>query len=176
MNLKMSTIPSDFEPQANSSNYLRLTPGKHRIRILSGATAGYVWWIDTPDGGRKPERIPLTKNPPIEYAETLKKFLAFPVYNYEIGGVQIWEVSQSSIQRELKSLERDTDWGDLQTYDLEIERTGQDKLSTKYRVTPKPKALLSKEIEEAIKLPNLDALYEGKDPFTSEDVKEDLPF
>lgn len=165
-----NTIPSGFEPQSSTSNYLRLVPGKHRIRILSGAIAGWVFWEDTPDGGRKPTRLPLEQNPPVEQAETVKKFLAFPIWNYEFSHVQIWEVTQSTIQRELKAYEKDADWGNLQDYDLEIERTGNDKNNTKYRVSPKPKSALSEEIEGQIKLPNMDALYESKDPFANEEV------
>jgi predicted secreted protein len=55
----MGAIPTDFEPSAGSSNYLKLTAGKHRIRILSDAIAGYSWWIETPEGGKKPQRIRL---------------------------------------------------------------------------------------------------------------------
>lgn len=167
-----NTIPDGFEPQSTTSNYLRLTPGKHRIRILSGAIAGWIYWEDTPDGGRKPTRLPLEENPPVEHAETLKKFLAFPIWNYEVGHVQIWEITQATIQRELKAYEKDVDWGNLVDYDLEIERTGNDKNNTKYRVSPKPKAVLDKEIEDKIALPNMDALYEGKDPWANEDITD----
>ena len=168
-----STIPDSFEPQSAQSNYLRLTPGKHRIRILSGAIAGWVFWEDTPEGGRRPTRLPLDQNPPVEQAETIKKFLAFPVWNYELGRVQVWEVTQATIQRELKAYEKDADWGNLQEYDLEITREGNDKNTTKYRVSPKPKNPLGKDLEEQIELPRMDALYKGADPFATEDVSEE---
>lgn len=163
----MSTIPSDFEPQSISSNYLRLTPGKHRIRVLSGALAGYSWWEDTPEGGSRPKRIPMDGRPPVEYAESVKKFLAFPIYNYEVKKVQVWEITQTSIQKELKALEADSDWQNLIDFDLEIERTGQDKNTTRYRITPKPKTEMSEEVQKAAEggLPVLDALYKGADPF-----------
>ena len=166
----INTIPDKFEPQSAQSNYLRLIPGSHRIRILSSAIAGWVFWEDTPDGGRKPTRLPLEENPPVEQAETVKKFLAFPVWNYEFSRVQIWEVTQATIQRELKAYEKDSEWGNLMDYDLSIERTGNDKNNTKYRVSPKPKSELSEEIVKQIVLPNMDALYEGKDPFANEEV------
>lgn len=163
-----STIPSDFEPNSGTSNYLRLLQGKHRIRILSGAVAGYVWWTDSEDGGRKPHRIPMDGKPPVEFAESLRRFIAFPIWNYELNRVQIWEITQNSIQKELKAYEADKDWGSLLEYDLEIERTGNDKLNTRYRVSPKPKAPLDKDIESKIEgLPVMDALYDGSDPFTA---------
>ena len=157
-----STIPDNFEPQSKNSNYLRLTPGSHRIRVLSDALAGYEWWEDTDAGGRTPKRIPLDGHPPVEFAEDVKKFLAFVVWNYEIERLQVLEITQSSIQKELKALEKDKEWKDLKTFDILIERTGVDKNTTKYRVSPKPHSELSKEIEEAKKgLPVLEALFEG---------------
>lgn len=166
----MSTIPSDFQPDSGASNYLKLTQGKHRIRILSEAIAGYSWWEDTPEGGRKPGRIPMDGRPPVEFAESVKKFLAFTVYNYEAKKIQVWEVNQVSIQKELKALEADPDWENLMDFDLEIERTGTDKNTTRYRVTPKPKGDLAVEVAEAVTangLPVLEGLYEeGADPFT----------
>lgn len=175
----LSTIPSDFEPQAGTSNYLKLTPGKHRIRILSGAVAGYGWWENTVEGGRKPHRIPLSQKPPADAGDEVGKFLAFPIYNYILGKIQIWEVTQVSIQRELKALEEDPDWNSLLDFDLEIDRIGQDKLTTRYRITPKPKTELSAEAQKEILekgLPEIEALFESGDPFNAEEVKEDLPF
>ena len=174
----MGTIPDDFQPDSGASNYLKLTPGKHRIRILSEAIAGYSWWIDTPEGGRRPQRIKMDGRPPVEYAESVKKFLAFAIYNYELSKIQVWEINQVSIQKELKALEVDSDWNNLMDFDLEIERTGQDKNTTRYRVTPKPKADPSTDVIEAVGkgLPALAALYEGTDPFATENVELDKLF
>ena len=173
---KLSTIPDDFEPISGASNYLKLTQGKHRVRILSEAIAGYSWWIDTPEGGRKPQRIKMDGRPPVEYAESVKKFLAFVVYNYELSKIQVWEVNQTSIQTELKALEKDSDWENLMDFDIEIERTGTDKNTTRYRVTPKPKSDLPAEVIDLVAskaLPDLQALYEGADPFKAnlEDIE-----
>jgi hypothetical protein len=173
----MSTIPDSFEPKSANSNYLRLTPGQHRIRILSDAIAGWEYWEDTPEGGRKPIRLRLEENPPVEHAEEIKKFLAFVIWNYEIEKIQVMEITQASIQRELKAYEKDKEWGDLKTFDLTIERTGNDKNTTKYRVSPKPHSELGKEIEKAVKegLPVLEALFKGENPFEfNNDATESL--
>ena len=172
----MPTIPDDFEPQSQASNYLRLIPGKHRVRILSEAVAGYEWWEDTPDGGRHPNRIPMDGRPPVEYAESVKKFLAFAVYNYEIGKIQVLEITQASIQKELKAYEKDPEWGNLMDFDLEIERTGIDKNTTRYRVSPKPKADPSEEVIKAVEegLPVLEALFKSEDPFAWNKDAENL--
>lgn len=180
----MGTIPEDFTTQSSKSNYTRLTPGKHRLRILGGAISGWEWWTDTPEGGRQPNRIKETEIPPVEFAEDVRKFLAMPVWNYEQDRIQILEITQSTIQKELMALDRDKDWGDLTKYDIEIERIGTEKNSTKYRVTPKPRAEISADIKKAVEagLPVLEALYVNADPFTyikpedEEKVEEDLPF
>lgn len=155
---------------------MRLTPGNHKIRILAGAIAGYVWWEDTPEGGRKPGRIPLDGRPPVAFADSVKRFLAFPIWNYELKRIQIWEISQTSIQKELKALEVDPDWGNLTEYDLQITREGQE-LQTRYRLSPKPKTEPDKDIQEITVLPDLNQLFKGGDPFNSEFVEEKtLPF
>lgn len=182
-----TAIPTKFEAQSGTSNYTKLTPGKHRLRVLGDAISGWEWWSDTPEGGRTPKRIREDENPPVALADQVKKFLAFPVWNYALGRVQVLEVAQPSIQRELIALEKDKDWGDLQTYDIEIDRTGVDKMTTRYRVTPKPVKELPLEVVAAVEagLPVLEALFESQDPFNynsnapkgNEEVKEsDLPF
>jgi len=146
------------------------------LRVLGEAISGWVWWLDTPEGGRKPARVQENETVPMSEGENAKKFLAFPVLNYQTGNVQVWEVTQKSIKRELMSLESDADWGDLGTYDIEIERTGTDLQTTKYRVSPKPKQPLNEEIQASILtngLPELRALYLSQDPFTYILTKEE---
>lgn len=166
----MSTIDDKFEPQAGSSNYLKFTTGKHRFRILAPSISGYSWWETQPDGGEKPRRIPLTGRPPVEYAEKIRKFLAFPVWNYASKRIQVLELTIAGLQREMKELDKDPDWGDLTDYDLEVNRTGTTRNDTRYSLTPKPKTELSSEILKAIQkngLPVLEALYKGGDPFNA---------
>jgi len=162
-----TTIADDFEVLSSKSNYFKMVPGEHRIRVLSNSISGWLWWVEEGDGTRKPQRITLDQNPPVEFADSVKKFLTFVVWNYDVERIQVWEVTQASIQKELKRLDHDTDWGALTGYDLKITRVGTDMNSTRYAVTPKPKSELGKEIEKATKdgLPVLEALYKGEDPF-----------
>ena len=156
-----------------------MVPGEHRIRVLSNSISGWLWWIEEGDGAKKPQRIPLDQNPPVEFADSVKKFLTFIVWNYDVERVQVWEVTQGSIQKELKRLDHDPDWGALTGYDIKVTRVGTDMNTTRYAVTPKPKSELGKEIEKVIKegLPVLDALFKGEDPFkfnpnATEDVED----
>lgn len=164
----MSTIDDKFEPQAGSSNFLKFTSGKHRFRILAPSISGYSWWEQQPEGGEKPKRIPMTGHPPVEYADKIKKFLAFPVWNYPMKRIQVLELTIASLQKEMKDLDKDPDWGDLTEYDLEVTRTGTTRNDTRYSLTPKPKTELSPEVLKAIQkngLPVLEALYDSEDPF-----------
>lgn len=162
-------IPKSFIDQDSKSNYTRLTAGKHRLRILGDAITGWLWWTDTADGGRKPNRVLENETVPVSTGEQAAKFLAFPVFNYTTGNIQILEVTQKTLKRPLLALEADPDWGDLKEYDIEIERTGTDKNNTKYFINPKPKQPLKEELQESILkngLPEIRALYFSEDPFT----------
>ena len=120
-------------------------------------------------------RVQENETVPVDGGQDAKKFLAFPVLNYTTGNVQVWEVTQKSIKRELMALEADPDWGNLCDFDIEVERTGNDLQTTKYRVSPKPKQPLNEEIQASIVtngLPELRALYLSEDPFSYVLTKE----
>ena len=162
-------IPKTYTEPDSKSNYTKLTAGKHRLRVLGDAITGWVWWLDTADGGRKPVRVQENETVPVSEGENAKKFMAFPIFNYATGTVQVWEVTQKSIKRELLAYEADPDWGDLKEYDIEVTREGTDLQTTKYRVTAKPKNPLIEDLQKSILvngLPELRALYLSQDPFT----------
>lgn len=60
-----------------------------------------------------------------------------------------------TIQKALRALYKDEEWGDPTGYDVAIHRDGE-KLDTKYSVVPKPKGELSKADQELIKACTLD--------------------
>jgi hypothetical protein len=76
-----------------------------------------------------------------------------------------------TIQKAMRALYRDDEWGDPEGYDVEISRTGAGK-ETKYAVVPKPKKALSADELELIESTPVDlvALYveNKKDPFADE--------
>lgn len=168
-------IPKTYTEPDSKSNYTKLTAGKHRLRVLGEAITGWVYWLDTKEGGRKPVRVLESEGVLVSEGSEAKKFLAFPVFNYTTGNIQVWEVTQKGIKRDLLAYEADPEWGDLKEYDIEIERTGTDLQSTKYRTTAKPKQPISEALQEAILkngLPELKALYFSEDPFTFVLTKE----
>lgn len=164
----MGVIPDDFEIKSSNDTWFKIKPGKNKIRILDDAEVGYEWWEET-DGVKKPVRVPLNTPVPVEAADEVGKFLAFPIWNYETKRIQIWVCSKVSIQKEIKALDKDSDWGDCTQYDMDIERVGEDKNNTRYRVTPKPKSTLDPEIQKAYEsnLPDMKLLFKGGDPLSS---------
>lgn len=165
-------LPQGYEVPSTSDNYMKFVKGENRFRILSSPILGYLWWTEA-DGARKPVRVPM--NSPIDISqvddpESVKHFWAMPIYNYDADRVQILEITQKGIQRTLKALAKDADWGTpVMTYDIVVTRTG-DGMETKYEVLPKPAKPLDAAIVERFKKMNirLEALYKGEDPFATD--------
>ena len=166
----MGVIPENFSTDTVGM-YLRLTPGTHKIRVLGGAIDGQVYWTEDEDGNKKPIRKRMGENIPVgdlTEGSTVKKFLAMPVWNYQTNSVQVWEVTQKSIQTALKRYDSDPDWGDLTGYDLKVTREGEG-FDTEYSVTALPAKPAGKEVVAGFELcpVNLEALFEGGDPFAN---------
>lgn len=161
-------LPTNYEVPQKPGNYMKFLDGENRFRILASPIIGWVAWEDTKEGGRKPIRHRMDEpfDPGKVDPENIKHFWAMPVYNYTDKRVQILEITQKTIQRELKTLARNKAWGSPLGYNLAITRTGQ-KLDTEYTIVPEPPTPLDKEIKEAFEgtTINLEALYSGEDPF-----------
>ena len=99
------------------------------------------------------------------------------VYDCKDEEVKILEITQSSIQNAIFALAEDEDRGNPKEYDIVVTRTGE-KLETSYTVTPKPSKPLPQEAQELIEATkiNLDALYDGEDPFEIDELDDDVPF
>lgn len=188
---KDSVFPKDFEVKSSAGKYMKLKIGDNRFRILGEAITGNEYWVTTPDGKKSPVRK--RKGDPITVGEleesgsdTLKQFVMFPVFNYQDNKVQILEITQKSVMKQLAGYEKDADWGDLKKYDVVVTRTGTDFNNTEYTVIAKPKKDITVEIgEEWINLLksgfNLDEIYSNGDPFSpivgSKEVNiDDIPF
>ncbi len=165
-------LPEGYEVPATKGNYMRFQDGVNKFRILTSPVIGYEYWNEDNKGDRKPIRKHMNENlvlADIQEPDKVKHFWAMVVWNYDEKRIQILEITQKTIQRTLRGLAKDEDWGSPKDYDIKIERSGKE-LLTKYEVTPSPKKPLTKEISEAFeKMPvNLEALFSGNDPFKSE--------
>ena len=171
-------LPTDYKAPVTGGNYMKLQDGENTFRVLSSAIVGWVDWIVEEDGTRRPKRYRMAEKPqPFNPEQPVKHFWAFVVWNYDAQAIQILELTQKTIRDDIKALVDNKKWGDPKKYDITITRSGE-KLETKYSVMPNPHSELPKEVaqlweETSI---NLEALYDGGDPFGKEDIAAEVTF
>lgn len=166
-------LPENYEAPQGNAGYMKLQDGENRIRILSKPIIGWLDWKE-----KKPYRFRFNQRPekPLEKGP-IKHFWAFLVWNYTDQNVQILEVTQATIQKIITDLSKNEEWGAPFYYDLKITRKGKD-LDTEYSVLPSPKKDLAPEIKKAAleKPANLEALYDGADPWIVTDKHTEYAF
>lgn len=167
-------MPNDVDKLEKPSNYFRFEVGANKFRPLDSMITGWEGWKTHPDGSKKPVRFRTDAKIPMDSVDDpheVKPFFAFPVWNYKHEVIQILEITQKGIQKSIKALVRNKDWGSpvgVDGYDITVTREGEG-MDTEYSVAPSP----HKKIDEGImqvyrdmKI-RLDALYDGEDPFAS---------
>lgn len=162
-----NSLPDGFNTLSTKKPYInlgKLAEGEYKFRIVSRPIAGWLDWKD-----KKPLRFRPSNKPAesIDRLNPMKPFWAIYVWDYKQEGLYIMEVTQNTIRCALEDLALNEDWGDLTSFDFKIKKTGAGK-ETSYSVTPVPHKPLDKAIEAALAVTpvRLDALYEGKDPWT----------
>lgn len=163
-----SFCPEGYEPPKSGSNYMKLQPGENKIRILTNPVMGWEYWNADNKPVRSREFQREKVNPKIQNGKEVdsKHFWALVVYNYKDDSIQILQINQVTLQDAIFALSKDSDWGSPLDYDVKITRTGEE-LLTRYSINPSPKKPLDEEVKTAFKEMNinLDALFEGEDPF-----------
>ena len=162
-------LPEDYKLPDNS-RYTRLKDGRNKLRVLSSAIIGYEYFNTNNKPVRSkapfktiPDDIGLDRD---GKTKRIKHFWAFVVWNYDTKSVQVLEITQSTIQSQIKALVDDEVWGRPQDYDITITRTGEG-FDTEYNVNPTPHSELSDEIKEAYESETieLNALFTNENPF-----------
>lgn len=163
-------LPSDYDVPEEPSKYMKFHKGSNRFRVMGRPIIGWEYWTED-SSGRHPNRVREQSDLPKDVDGEAKHFWAFSVWNTDEECFQILQVTQKTIQRAIKALAADADWGDPTNYDIVVERTGED-LRTEYAVNPKPAKALPKTVTDSYRefTCNLDALYDGDDPFASDEV------
>jgi len=177
MENKNDFLPTGYEPPKGESRYLKFQSGTNKFRILSRPIIGWEDWED-----KKPLRFKMKEKPekPIDPKYPIKHFWAMIVWDFTDECIKILEITQVTIMQSIVALTKDPEWGSPFHYNIKVEKQGE-KLETKYSVLASPPSELTDEIKEAYKATpiNLDALYEGEDPFDTDlpnvDLN-DLPF
>lgn len=168
----MSFLPDNYELPSQSGQYMELLEGDNRIRILTQPVMGWEDWQN-----RKPIRFKIDQKPlkPIDPQKPIRYFWAFVVYNYCDQRIQILNIKQATIQKAIKSLFTDKDWGDPYLYDIKINRSGKGK-DTQYAINPVPHKPVEKFIIDLFNDSpcNLDALYVNEDPFAPHETHTPL--
>lgn len=161
-------FPSNYTPPVASEasgNYTKIKDDPVKLRILSEAVTGYVYWTND----NKPVRMMVypQSTPNIREDSKPKHFWAFKVWNYTTQQVEVWEISQASIRDALWAYWEDKeDYGDLRNFPIKVSKTGKG-LDTKYSVIAGKARELESEIEQiSANTPvNLFALFDGGNPF-----------
>lgn len=169
------------EEGMNSSGYFSLNKdidegGSVKIRVLGNAIGGVGAWRDN-----KPLRM--EKRDPSFDLSTLdpdrqgnpgkfKDFVATIIWNYDAKKIQIWEITQSTVMKQLFALHRNPDWNeDVTSFDIQVSKeTAKGGNFTNYTLTGVPKSLgasLSKDVEKGFDETYVDlhALYRNENPF-----------
>lgn len=165
MNEDNPFLPDDYEVPAGGA-YMKFVEGNNSFRTLSRPIIGYVGWTND----NKPMRFKTVEEANKASSELKdgkhKHFWAFVVWNYKTNRVEIMEITQSGIQKNLKALIDNPKWGSPFDYDVVIGRSGSG-MDTEYTVQPEPKEVLDEKITLAFNETsvNLEALFTGDDPF-----------
>lgn len=167
----MSFLPENYKIPDAKSGYFKLKDGSNRFRILSPALTGYMYWNTANKPVRQKEQFDLIPediklNNDGTYSQ-IKHFWAFIVWNYDLKMVQILEITQASIQRQLK-IKIDNREGKATENDFIVTRSGTG-FDTEYDIDVAEASPVPTDAVMALKAKkiNLEALYGGGDPFAS---------
>ena len=165
-------LPAGYEaPAKTGGNYFKFQDGANKFRVLSSAITGWSYWTEEgkPVRTRKyPDPMPTN----LRTGDKVKHFWAFAVWSYRDNAIQVMEVTQASIREAMQALVASEEWGDPKGYDITITRTGKE-LNTNFTVQPSPHKAMPQQAADDLMVTtiNLDALYEGGDPFAPAPAK-----
>jgi hypothetical protein len=178
----MTNANNPFDPASNytapksEGNYLKFGAGSTEFLALASPIIGWQYW----NTEKKPVRLRI--EPVGNFAELpgikveddgkykVQHFWAFPVIDVVDGKVKILEITQKSVQNDIRAYIKNPRWGSpVMKYTFSVAKTGE-KLETKYTVMANPLATVPQEWVQAWNDTltfgfNLDELFTGGDPF-----------
>lgn len=179
----MTFLPKN-EKEPVTKNYLNPSDADENgvtFRVLSNSIVGQEYWItinnEQGESTRKPVRIGATETVAVSELEENrwgkldipKYFWAFVIWNVDAKKVQIMNITQKSIRRQIKALLKNEKWGDPHDYDLTLSKTGEGR-ETEYTIQPNPKEKIDPGIVQMYKDMDIDMedWRKGEDPFSQE--------
>lgn len=165
----MPFLPDDYTPPETSGKFFKPKSGENHVRILTDPILGWVGW--TADKKPTPVRReqPDFKDCSGELRDAPRHFWSLAVWNYDAKRVQVWEITQGTIQTPIRSLSKKKAWGDPKSYDLIIDKSGEG-METEYTVQPMPHSPLPDDAKvawEKVRAAGFDlrVLFDNLDPF-----------
>ena len=160
-----------------TSNYMKFKEGDNTFRVLSSAITGWEYWTEDNKPVRRKESwstVPDDIKTEKDGSVRINHFWAFVVYNYEAKKIQVLEITQKGIMKYIQGLVKNTKWGNPKGYDIVVNRSGSG-FDTEYVVSADPHSEVDHKVlkqYEDMNI-NLEALYEGNDPFMNKSDKEE---
>lgn len=170
--MSISPFSANYKQPQPQTNYLKFKEeGSYLFRILTPKEKVLIYWIDffqTPDGKFSKKVFPYQENgqKPLEASEESKLVWVFSILNKDLNKIQIWEVSQRTIQNFLLSIVKGKIKNDYTKFDIQITKIGQ-KLETEYSIISGDTESLTQEEKDLIASTpvNLQAMEKSEDPF-----------
>lgn len=170
-------LPAGYEPPKATGRYTKFEEGKTtRIRILCSPILGYEYW-DKTTSKPVPVRVPYTQEGLDKANREAKKnvksddqkvshFWIMTVWNYETKQLEVCEITQKTIQSQIRNLMADSDYGNPKKWDVKVKKT-KEKDKTTYEIAPGLPGPVDKEIQAEFDNGgiNLEAMFYGADPF-----------
>lgn len=168
---------ANYDVPKGDSKYLKFEKGSTKFLAVGSAIVGWEYW----NNAGKPVR--LSEKPEVAYSELpdiraerdgnykVNHFWVFPVVDCSDGKVKILEITQKSVQKQIRAYIENEDWGSpVQSYTITVNRTGDGMLDTEYNVMANPTKVIDPQwIAEWDRVKkagfDLNELYKGGDPF-----------
>ena len=137
-------------PQSAKTEYMRLTQGSNKIRVMGNPIQFYVHWVVTNDGGKRKVVSPISSPELVRRLED-SGFKRQPKWLIKVldrsdDGFKLLEVG-SQIYNGIRALYNDSSWGKVTSYDITINR-GPKGAQPLYGVTPNPKTKIPTELKD----------------------------
>ena len=137
-------LPKEGVSIPSSSQFAKLQSGVNKFRILSDIKVGWEGWKTNKPFRQegnickiKPEQVDMSTRtglPNINY------FWVMVVWDYREKRISTLEITQKTVMTPLQDLENNSEWGDLNNYDIEINKkvVGDKTSYTVQAIPPKP--------------------------------------
>lgn len=175
---------ANYDVPKGDSKYLKFEKGHTKFLAVDSAIIGWQYW----NTDNKPVRLKEEPKNPAELPGIKQEedgrykvthFWAFPVVDCADGKVKILEITQKTVQSDIRAYTLNEDWGSpVMNYTFTVNREG-DKFETKYTTMANPTKIIPEEWKKAWEDVqaagfDLNALFDNGDPFAA-DIPDAIP-